>query len=353
MLLGFALSVSGLYVLAAAYWILRRIDKNASLAFLLGANLIIIALLNRYLLYYIFGQFVFMVVLYFVINRVFSNRYHSLAWVLMAGLIPFNLSLLKAQYGIIWSIGATFFVLKSFIILKEALSSGRLPLLNALLSLTFLPSLPAGPIFGSKPMFNENIKDVVTLRDQTIILMMIGWGGAALYVFSPYVRDLAASPPTGFLSMGADMYLSFIALYLDFSGYSTLAIAFGKLFGIQLPVNFNKPYLSTSIVEFWRRWHMSLSSSIRIYLFMPLVRKTGAVRNSLVVAFVLAGLWHEFTVQYLLWGIGHGLALGFISKPPNWLPRLQGHLPMSIVNISGWVLTMTWVSLLSYLVNLG
>lgn len=352
MLLGFALSVVGLYVLAAAYWMLRRFDKTASLLFLLCVNVVVIAFLNRFLLYYILGQFMFMIALYFSIKRFLGYRYHSLAWLLMLGLIPFNLSLHKEQYGVVWSIGATFFVLKSFIILKEALSSGRLPLLNALLSFTFLPSLPAGPIFGAKPMFNENIKEIVTLRDQFRILMMIGWGGAALYVISPYIRGLAVSSSSDFLNIGADMYLSFIALYLDFSGYSTMAIAFGNLFGIQLPVNFNKPYLSTSIVEFWRRWHMSLSISIRTYLFMPLVRKTGAVRNSLVVAFVLAGLWHEFTIQYLLWGIGHGFALGFINKPPNWFSKFQALLPVSLVKVLGWVLTMTWVSLLSYLANL-
>lgn len=352
MLLGFALSVVGFYVLAAAYWVVWRFDQSASLVFLVCANVAIIAIVNKYLLYYMLGQFVFMLALYFIIKRVLGRKYYALAWLLMIGLIPFNLRLLQEPYGIAWSIGATFFVLKSFLILKEALSMGRMPLLSALVSFTFLPSLPAGPVFGTKPMSNLNIKNRITLRDHVRIFLMIGWGGAALYVFSPYIRGLAPQSPADLMSFGADMYLSFIALYLDFSGYSTMAIALGLLFGFELPINFNRPYLATSIVDFWRRWHMSLSSVIKTYLFMPIVRKTGAVRRSLLTAFILAGIWHEFTVQYFLWGVGHGLALGFINKPPKWLTDFQSSVPTFLVKGVGWLLTMTWVSLLSYMANL-
>ena len=115
----------------------------------------------------------------------------------------------------------------------------------------------------------------------------------------------------------ADMYLSFAALYFDFSGYSLLAIACAAMFGVRLPENFNRPYLATNIQAFWQRWHMSLNAFIGTYLFKPMVRATGSPRLGIFLAFVAAGLWHKASLGYLAWGIGHGVALSLFMKPPR------------------------------------
>ena len=100
--------------------------------------------------------------------------------------------------------------------------------------------------------------------------------------------------------------------YFTFAGYSHLIIGLGILVGFKLPENFNNPYLATSIGDFWRRWHMSLSYWIRDYLYIPLGgNRKGIARKcmNLIVAMGLAGIWHGLAVNYLLWGLFHGVLL--------------------------------------------
>jgi len=97
-------------------------------------------------------------------------------------------------------------------------------------------------------------------------------------------------------------------LYYDFSGYSDMAVGLGKLFGFDLPENFNYPYLSTSIQEFWRRWHISLGAWFREYLYIPLGgNKKGTLRTyiNLLIVFFATGLWHGASYTFILWGLYH------------------------------------------------
>ncbi|BCY16330.1 MAG: MBOAT family protein [Chloroflexi bacterium] len=127
-----------------------------------------------------------------------------------------------------------------------------------------------------------------------------------------------------------------LQIYFDFSGYSDMAIGLGMIFGIRVPENFNYPYSAKSIAEFWRRWHMSLSGWFREIVFFPLERKRAAglkwlntYTNTLIV-FFLTGLWHGVTVNFLIWGLLHGLAIcaensGFgkwLKKSPEILQRI-------------------------------
>jgi alginate O-acetyltransferase complex protein AlgI len=109
-----------------------------------------------------------------------------------------------------------------------------------------------------------------------------------------------------------------LQLYFDFSGYSDMAIGLGRMLGLKFPENFNFPYLSKSIGDFWRRWHMSLSSWFRDFVFFPMERRRlpwfGQPVNILAV-FILTGLWHGLTRNFVLWGLLHGLALVFETTP--------------------------------------
>jgi D-alanyl-lipoteichoic acid acyltransferase DltB (MBOAT superfamily) len=103
-----------------------------------------------------------------------------------------------------------------------------------------------------------------------------------------------------------------LQLYFDFSGYSDMAIGLGLMFGFQLPTNFNAPYRATSIQEFWRRWHMTLSRFLRDYLYIPLGgNRHGNVRLllALMLTMFLGGLWHGAGWTFVLWGVAHGGAL--------------------------------------------
>jgi alginate O-acetyltransferase complex protein AlgI len=137
-----------------------------------------------------------------------------------------------------------------------------------------------------------------------------------------------------------------IQLYFDFSGYTDMAIGLGQMLGFRLPENFNAPYLSRSITEFWRRWHISLSSWFRDYVFTPLEFKRRKVKtlrqqSNILFVFLLTGLWHGFTLNFIVWGLLHGAAIALESTAfGKWLRRswapLQHVYAMGIVLIS-WV----------------
>ena len=136
-------------------------------------------------------------------------------------------------------------------------------------------------------------------------------------------------------------------IYADFFGYSAIALGLGLLFGYRLPVNFNRPYVSSSFSEFWMRWHMSLSSWLRNYLYIPLGgNRRGAARTylNLMIVMGLGGLWHGAGLGYLLWGLCHGLLL-VIERP--LLPYIKGldSMPLLPVRV-GFVflcVTLLWI----------
>lgn len=106
-----------------------------------------------------------------------------------------------------------------------------------------------------------------------------------------------------------------LQLYFDFSGYTDMAIGLGQMLGFQFVENFNYPYISKSITEFWRRWHISLSTWFRDYVFYPLEFKRRRApfrqQTNIIIVFLLTGLWHGLTLNFIIWGLVHGLALAF------------------------------------------
>ncbi|MGL5278343.1 MAG: MBOAT family O-acyltransferase [Cetobacterium sp.] len=137
-----------------------------------------------------------------------------------------------------------------------------------------------------------------------------------------------------------------LQLYFDFSGYSDMAIGLGKVFGFNFLENFNYPYVSKSITEFWRRWHISLGSWFREYLYIPLGgNRVGKIRNyiNLFIVFLATGVWHGANWTFILWGIWHGVFIILEKKiniekyNKNWQKILR-HFYTVIVFIIGWVL---------------
>ena len=134
-------------------------------------------------------------------------------------------------------------------------------------------------------------------------------------------------------------------IYFDFSGYSDMAIGLGKMFGFEFLENFNYPYISRSITDFWRRWHMSLSSFFRDYVYIPLggnrVNKLKWIRNILIV-WSLTGLWHGAEWNFVIWGIYFAIILLieklFLQKTLNKLPKIVGWLYAFILINIGWII---------------
>ena len=203
-----------------------------------------------------------------------------------------------------------------------------------------LPStLPVGPIHR----FDEFLRDLRRRRwDATLFsggLERILYGLAKLIVIGDYLVGekltyglAAATASPGFTGIYFTSLLFWIKLYVLFSGYSDIAIGFGALMGFRLRENFNWPVVARNIGEFWQRWHMSLSSWCRDYVFAPALSLTRNHVLAVLASMVVLGLWHDLSLRYLLWGGYHGLGIasyrafdertsGFFARLPTPLQR--------------------------------
>ena len=146
-------------------------------------------------------------------------------------------------------------------------------------------------------------------------------------------------------------------IYFDFSGYSDMAIGLGKIFGFKLPENFNYPYISKSVTEFWQRWHMSLSGWFRDYVYLPLGKSGSSALadyRNLAVVWLLMGLWHGAGWNFIIWGLYYFVILtvekAFLLKKLEKIPAFFGHVYAMFFVISGWIL---FVSEPRYLGDVG
>ena len=131
-------------------------------------------------------------------------------------------------------------------------------------------------------------------------------------------------------------------IYFDFSGYSCMAIGLGEMFGFELKENFNYPYIATSVTDFWRRWHISLSTFFRDYVYIPLGgRRRHATRN-LIITWLLTGFWHGASWNFIFWGVYYLVFIlmerAFLQEKLNRLPRIVSHLYIAPVIFFGWAL---------------
>jgi len=209
--------------------------------------------------------------------------------------------------------------------------------------ISFFPHLVAGPIVRASlflPQIHTDIK--ITKDDRAAAVFLILTGLFKKAVISDYISvnfvDRVFDAPTlysGFENLMA-VYGYAMQIYCDFSGYSDMAIGVALLLGYRLGINFNQPYQSASITEFWRRWHISLSSWLRDYLYVPLGgNRKGKLRQyvNLFITMLLGGLWHGASWNFVFWGFLHGVALALdklfrtlVNVPKTFLMRELGVL---------------------------
>ena len=216
---------------------------------------------------------------------------------------------------------------------------------------TMFPQLIAGPIVKYRQVA-ESLHD----RPVNIIKISYGWkrfviGLAKKVLLANNLGALWTSlSATDYSQMNVlTAWLGIIAfafqIYFDFSGYSDMAIGLGAVLGFHFPENFNYPYISASITEFWRRWHMTLGSWFREYVYIPLGgNRKGLARQllNILVVWMLTGIWHGAGWNFLLWGLWFALFLMlekiFLKKLLEKLPKLFGVLYSAVVVLIGWVL---------------
>ncbi|MFW2555393.1 MBOAT family O-acyltransferase [Aliarcobacter butzleri] len=197
----------------------------------------------------------------------------------------------------------------------------------------YYPQLIAGPILRPQeliPQLKNISKATSKMKIAAITIFSIGLSKKILFAdqLSFYVDSVYIEPLKGtFLQWIVAFYAFPVQLYCDFSGYTDMAIGLALFFGIVLPLNFNKPYLSTSISDFWRNWHISLSSWIRDYAYFPLgnIVKNMYIRTLIVMT--LVGLWHGASWTMVIFGFIHGILVSFsnffrLNKIHNFLPNV-------------------------------
>lgn len=196
-------------------------------------------------------------------------------------------------------------------------------LLQYALFVVFFPQLIAGPIVHHKdmmPQLSHTMGSGLKVRDLSLGVSIFAIGlfkkvviadEMARFASPVFAAALGGSEPSLFEAWGGALAYTF-QLYFDFSGYSDMAIGIGAMFGVRLPLNFNSPYKATSIIDFWRDWHMTLSAFLRDYLYIPLGgNRFGRLLRyrNLMITMVLGGLWHGAAWTFVIWGALHGLYL--------------------------------------------
>ncbi len=196
--------------------------------------------------------------------------------------------------------------------------------------------LAAGPIQSYDEYVNQPFtKKSATPQESLSAIERIALGLFKKFVLAYLVQQTFL---TGFQSNGIyffiEVQLFFLWLYLDFSAYSDIAVGVGRLIGVPTPENFNRPYLARNAIDFWDRWHITLSQFIRRNIFIPLQlhlnRRDGGARPlvsasiAFSIAFIICGLWHGLTINFLLWGIIHATALIITNFYKGYLKKKLG-----------------------------
>ncbi len=253
-------------------------------------------------------------------------------------------------------IGISFYTFESITYVVDVYRGIHKPLKNFWSYQTYIilfPKLIAGPIVryhdiadqitNREKNYTSNVKlsgffiFCFGLAKKVIIANTIGLQADAVFKLAPEQIDMAAA------WVGAIAYT--FQIYFDFSGYSDMAIGLAKIMGFRLPENFNNPYLSGSVTEFWRRWHITLGSWMKNYLYIPLGgnKVSGAkLYRNLVIVFLLSGLWHGASWNFVLWGAFHGLFLVmerlFLGNAFLKMGKVISTIITFIIIVTGWVL---------------
>lgn len=222
-------------------------------------------------------------------------------------------------------------------------------ILNFATYVTLFPQLIAGPIVQYKTVAKELAHRTVSLEDFSEGAFRFSIGLAKKVLLANQIGSLWDTISQLHQMSAATAWLGAIAysfqIYFDFSGYSDMAIGLGRMFGFHFLENFNFPYMSKTITEFWRRWHISLSSWFREYVYIPLGgNRKGMARQlfNIMVVWMLTGLWHGANWNFVMWGVYYGILLMieklFLLKWLNKAPAWIGHIYSMFLVVIGWTI---------------
>ena len=239
----------------------------------------------------------------------------------------------------------TFSVISYFVDIYRGASAGTFG--DCLLYVFFFPKVVSGPIVLWKD-FGKQINNRLITKDRFISgmnLLAVGFAKKVILadtfgIYADEIKGLEIDVPTAWFGW----ILFALQIYYDFSGYSDIAIGLSKIFGFDIDKNFDFPYRSTSITEFWRRWHISLGTFFREYIYIPLGgNRKGYYRTllNLAIVFLITGIWHGVGMAYIIWGLVHGVfvVLERIFRDKKWyrgIPRMIKWVGTFFISASAW-----------------
>ncbi len=255
---------------------------------------------------------------------------------------------------VILPIGISFYTFQSISYMVDVYKNNIEPsgYIRYMMYMTFFPHLVAGPIVRAK--------DFLPQTDTTVSLSKANLNEAMFLIFKGFVKkaiiadyvgqysDIVFSNPKGF--SGAEHLVASLSyalqIFCDFSGYTDMAIGIALLLGFRLCMNFDSPYKSINITDFWRRWHISLSSWLRDYIYIPFGGNKKGFRLQLLFLFLtmlIGGFWHGASWKFVFWGAGHGVLLIIHKVVMKKFPKAISNV---FYKISSWILTFACVALL-------
>lgn len=260
----------------------------------------------------------------------YFKYFNMIASLLTLGLSKLGIFLGQTSWGqiewepwdIILPVGISFYTFQTMSYIIDVYRGEIQPLrrwIDYVFYVSFFPQLVAGPIVRAKDFIPQIYRNPFLGKSEyTEALMLIISGLIKKAIISDYISanfvDRIFDAPTlytGFENL-MGVYGYALQIYCDFSGYSDMAIGIALILGFRFNINFDSPYQSASITEFWRRWHISLSSWLKDYLYIPLGgNRKGHIRTytNLFITMLLGGLWHGAALRFVLWGAMHGVAL--------------------------------------------
>lgn len=275
-----------------------------------------------------------------------------------------NVELITTHFDVLLPVGISFYIFQSLSYTMDVYRGDIYAEKNFLkyaLFVSFFPQLVAGPIERSKNLLKQlNEEHHFSYEKMCDGLMLMIWGyfmklviadRIAILVDNVYASNVAYDGKYVLLAS----VLFAVQIYCDFAGYSTIAMGAAKVMGFELMENFNCPYFATTVSEFWRRWHISLSSWFRDYLYIPLGgNRKGTVRKYIntMIVFIVSGLWHGAQWSYVLWGGLNGLyqVVGGIMTPlkrkfAEKMPKLDKSIFMKIarIGVTFVLVDFTWI----------
>ena len=321
---------------------------------------------SRAMMVYLLAFVVYQYFLVFLAQKIEAKRLKSLVFLSILPLVLNKVFALTSLHLLAF-IGISYMSFKTIQIMLEisdGLIKEKIGVKDYLQFLLFFPTVSAGPIDRSRRFLNE-INDVIPRKEYLELagngVYRIVLGLLYKVVLSTYVYQmLLALSNTGTVVYSIKyMYLYTLYLFFDFAGYSLMAVGSSNILGIQTPMNFNKPFLSVDIKDFWTRWHITLSTWLRDFVFsrvlMQVIRKKwfkNRLHNATyayMVNMLVMGFWHGISVSYIIYGFYHGVLMaGFEvyqkksnfykkNKNKNWYKLLSWFVTMNLIMVGFFI----------------